>query len=148
MGKPIGEITHWRNKNVENLPKQLEYTNPCPWRNPYKGNHKGGRPKAAPPLWRRPKAASFIWVSPWARVRVFGLPGQVFHIFIAPTCDFAYGFPHGPGHYRIELPLGTIACCLAGLMSMARGLAGHMDLMYIDSLMVGGYMVPQIELAM
>ncbi len=26
----------------------------------HKGNHKGGRPKAAPPLWRRPKAASFV----------------------------------------------------------------------------------------
>ncbi len=26
----------------------------------YKGIHKGGRPKAAPLLWRRPKAASFV----------------------------------------------------------------------------------------
>ena len=26
----------------------------------HKGNQKGGRPKAAPPLWRRPKAASFV----------------------------------------------------------------------------------------
>ena len=26
----------------------------------YKGNHKGGRPSAAPPLSRRPKAASFV----------------------------------------------------------------------------------------
>ena len=23
---------------------------------------RGGRPKAAPPLWRRPKAASFVWL--------------------------------------------------------------------------------------
>ena len=45
MGKPIGEITHRRNKNVEDLPRQPKYTNPCPWRGPYKGNHKGGRPK-------------------------------------------------------------------------------------------------------
>ena len=98
MGKPIGEITHWRNKNVEDLPRQLEYTNPCPWRDPYKGIHKGGRPKAA----------SFIWVPPWVQVRVFGLSGQVLHIFITVMCDFAYGFPHGYTPDIIELPLGTI----------------------------------------
>ena len=83
MGKPIGEITHWRNKNVEDLPRQPKYTNPCPWRDPYKG---GGRPDLRP----SPFVVSFIWVSPWVRVRVFGLPGQVFHMFIAPMCEFAY----------------------------------------------------------
>ena len=48
------------------------------------------------------------FVCMWARVRVFGLSGEVFHIFIALMCDFAYGFPHGYGPYTIELPLGTI----------------------------------------
>ena len=48
MGKPIGEITHWRNKNVEDLPRQLEYTNPWPWRDPYKGIHKGGGRRPPP----------------------------------------------------------------------------------------------------
>ena len=37
MGKPLGEITHWRNKNVEDLPRQPKYTNPYPWGDPYKG---------------------------------------------------------------------------------------------------------------
>ena len=45
--------------------------------------HKGGGLR--PP----PFVDSFIWVSPWARVRVFELPGQVFHIFITPMCDFS-----------------------------------------------------------
>ena len=35
-------------KNVEDLPRQPKYTNPYPWGDPYKGIHKGGRPKAAP----------------------------------------------------------------------------------------------------
>ena len=71
---------------MENLPKQLEYTNLCPWRDPYKGG------SLRPP----PFVDSFIWVSPWARFRVFELLGQVFHIFITPMCDFSYGFPHDP----------------------------------------------------
>ena len=52
--------------------------------------------------------ASFIWASPWVRVRAFGPPGQVFLIFIALMCHFAYGFPHGYGRWSIELPLTTI----------------------------------------
>ena len=98
MGKPIGEITHYRDKNVENLPGQPKYANLYPWGNPYKGIHKGGRPKAA----------SFIWVPPWVQVLVFRPSGWVLHVFITLMCDFAYGFPHGYMPEPIELPLGTI----------------------------------------
>ena len=98
MGKPRGEIIHYCDKNVENLPRRPKYANPYPCGNPYKGIHKGGRPKAA----------SFIWVPPWVQVRVFGLSGQVLQIFITGMCDFAYGFPHGYMPEPIELPLGTI----------------------------------------
>ena len=81
-----------------------------------------GAAEGRPPLWRRPEAASSIWVSPWVRVRVFGTPGQVLHIFMTATmCRFAYGFPHGPGHAppwdwacSIELPLGTVSCFATG----------------------------------
>ena len=93
-GTPIGEITHWRNENAEDLPRQPDYTNPCLWRNPNKGD--GVRP---PPL-----VDSFIWVSPWLWVRVFGLPGEVFHIFITPMCDFSYGIPTGPKSMIITGP--------------------------------------------
>ena len=91
MGKPIGEITHQRYRNVEDLPRQPKYTNTCPWGNPYKGG--GLRP---PPF-----VISFTWVSPWAQVHVFGLRGQVIHIFIAPMCDFSYGCP--PWHRQFLL---------------------------------------------
>ena len=37
MGKPIGKTTHCRHKNVENLPGRPKYTNPYPWRDPYRG---------------------------------------------------------------------------------------------------------------
>ena len=104
MGKPIGEITHYRDKDVENLPRQPKYANLYPWGNLYKGIHKGGAAEGRHPLCWRPKAASFIWIPPWVQVRVFGLSGQVIHMFIALTCDFTYGFPHGYGPEPIELP--------------------------------------------
>ena len=63
MGKPIGEITRWRDKNVEDLPRQPKYTNPCPWRNPYKGNHKGGAAKGRLEL--EPVASFSQSMSPW-----------------------------------------------------------------------------------
>ena len=57
--------------------------------------------------------------SPSVRGRVFGLSGQVLHIFITVMCDFAYGFPHGYMPYLIELPLGTIPShALAGRMTV------------------------------
>ena len=97
-GKTLGEITHYRAKNVENLPRRPKYANLYPWGTPYKGIRKGGRPKAA----------SFIWVPPWVQVRVFGPFGQVLHILITVMCDFASGFAHGYMPEPIELPLGTI----------------------------------------
>ena len=48
-GTPIGKRTH----GVTWLSAQCSYPgrNPCPWRDPYRGIHKGGRPpKAAAPL--------------------------------------------------------------------------------------------------
>ena len=42
-----------------------------------------------------PFVDSFIWVSPWLRVRVFGPPGQVFHVSMALMWHFAYGFLSG-----------------------------------------------------
>ena len=64
MGKPIGEITHYRDKNVEKLPGQPKHANLYPWGNPYKGIHKGGRPKAAPLCGggRRPPP---LWMGVW-----------------------------------------------------------------------------------
>ena len=54
----------------------------------------------------------YIWVPPWARVRVFGLSGQVLHIRIALMCDFAYGFPHGHGPGPTELPPDFLQKCV------------------------------------
>ena len=97
MGKPIGEITHRRNKNVEDLPRQPKYTNPCPWRGPYKGNHKGGRPKAAPlcgggrrppPLYGPLHGHGFVYLGCLGRSSTFLLRLCV----ISPM-----GFPMGPG---------------------------------------------------
>ena len=53
MGKPIGEITRWRDQNVEDLedlPRQPKYTNPCPWRTHIK-EAAFGRPPLWFPLW-------------------------------------------------------------------------------------------------
>ena len=49
MGKPIDKTKHCRDKNEENLPGRPKYKNLYPWRDPYRGIHKGGRPKAASP---------------------------------------------------------------------------------------------------
>ena len=48
MGKPIGKTRHCREKNVENLLGRPKYTNPYPWRDPYREIHKGGRPQRRP----------------------------------------------------------------------------------------------------
>ena len=91
-GPVLGAQTHGEThrQNDTSLAGRPKDTNPYPWRDPYRGIHKGGRPpKAAPPfLWRRREAplplygslhgygfmslkrlasdASFcIWVSPW-----------------------------------------------------------------------------------
>ena len=50
----------------------------------HKGNHKGGRPKAAPRLWRRPKAASFcVGCEDWAYLSVETAFCEVFNVFSA-----------------------------------------------------------------
>ena len=51
----------------------------------------GGRPSAARPLLWIP----CIWVSPWVRVRVFGLPGQVFQIFTTLMSRLSMGVALG-----------------------------------------------------
>ena len=71
-GTPIGKRTH----GVTWLSARCSYRgrNPCPWRDPYRGIHKVGRPSKAPPPFVE-AAASSTWVSPWVRARVFGTPG-------------------------------------------------------------------------
>ena len=64
MGKPIGEITHRRNKNVEDLPRQPKYTNPCPWRGPYKGDGLRPPPQRGAAFGRPP-----LWIPLWVLVR-------------------------------------------------------------------------------
>ena len=52
-GKTHGKTTHHLTLTIdaENLAGRPKYTNPYPWRDPYRGIHKGGRPpKAAAPL--------------------------------------------------------------------------------------------------
>ena len=84
-------------ENVEDLPRQPKYTNPCPWRGPYKGNHKGGRPKAAPlcgggrrppPLYGPLHGHGFVYLGCLGRSSTFLLRLCV----ISPM-----GFPMGPG---------------------------------------------------
>ena len=82
----------------------------------------------------QPKAASFIWVPPWVRVRIFGLSGQVLHIFITVMCDFAYGFPHGYMPEPIELPLGTIDIDDIRCTSWAPGIVARATLSAIIAL--------------
>ena len=53
MGKPIGEITHWRNKNVETCPSSSNTRTRAHGETHIKEAafgrlHKGGRPSAAP----------------------------------------------------------------------------------------------------
>ena len=114
-GTPIGKRTH----GVTWLSARCSYPgrNPCPWRDPYRGIHKRGRP---PPFVEAARsAASSIWVSPWVRVRVFGTPGQRcvvlpmgFSMGLSPQhwtiCPLSYGCPPGYEPETIELPLGTI----------------------------------------
>ena len=131
MGTPIGKTTdgsvlgaqthgETHRQNDTSLAGRPKYTNPYPWRDPYRGIHKGGRPPSAPPFVEAARsAASSIWVSPWVRVRVFGTPGQ--RCVVLPMgfslglstqhstiCPLSYGCPPGYEPKTIELPLGTI----------------------------------------
>ena len=66
----------------------------------YKGNHRGGRPKAAAPLWWRPKAATFVL----ALNKAHALALNTAHVLRLNMADvLALNKPH-------VLPLNTKLC--------------------------------------
>ena len=104
MGTPIGKTTdgsvlsaqthgETHRQNDTSLAGRPKYTTPYPWRDPYRGIHKGGRREAPHPLYHMGLSmgtGSCIWDARPA------------------MCRFAYGFPHGSEHRA----LNPLSLCL------------------------------------
>ena len=107
-GTPIGKRTH----GVTWLSARCSYPgrNPCPWRDPYRGIHKGGRPpKAAAPLCGGGAKRRLLYM---------GLSlgtGSCLWDARPAMCRFAYGFLPGYEHRAlshgppcVRFPMGVL----------------------------------------